>query len=77
MIFLNKILICIVASLLLIVTFPGFAYAYLDPGTGSYVLQILIATFFGALYAVKKYWHQIKAYLSRSTPTEHIKIKDE
>jgi hypothetical protein len=51
-------------GLLLIVAFPVYAYAYLDPGTGSYILQILIAAFFGALYAVKRYWYQVKSSLS-------------
>jgi hypothetical protein len=62
--YLHKTLLIIAVSLLLIITVPCFAYAYLDPGTGSYILQILIAAFFGTLYALKRYWHQIKFYLS-------------
>lgn len=36
------------------------AHAYLDPGTGSLVLQILLAMFAGIIYWVKIQWHNIK-----------------
>jgi hypothetical protein len=64
MLFSYKIMVGIILALSLIITFPGFAYAYLDPGTGSYILQILIAAFFGALFALKRYWHRVKLLLS-------------
>jgi hypothetical protein len=35
-------------------------YAYVDPGTGSYVLQLLLAAFFGLLFTVKIFWAKIK-----------------
>ncbi len=40
------------------------AHAYIDPGTGSYVLQLIIAGLLGAAFAVKIYWKRIKALLS-------------
>ncbi|MEX0616486.1 MAG: hypothetical protein WD231_01575 [Candidatus Woykebacteria bacterium] len=40
------------------------AHAYLDPGSGSYILQILIATGVGALFAVKTFWLQIKDFFT-------------
>ena len=36
------------------------AHAYLDPGTGSLVLQILLAMFAGIIYWVKIQWNNIK-----------------
>lgn len=42
------------------------AHAYLDPGTGSYVLQVLVAVFVGSFYAIKVYWIKIKAFFSKS-----------
>lgn len=42
------------------------AWAYVDPGTGSYVLQTLVAGALGAAFAVKTFWGSIKAWLSRS-----------
>jgi len=41
------------------------AYAYLDPGSGSYILQMLAAGMFALLYIVKLYWHRIKLFLKR------------
>ena len=36
------------------------AYAYLDPGTGSIIAQMIIGTLVGAGLAIKIYWHRIK-----------------
>ena len=40
--------------------FPLRAYSYIDPGTGSYIFQIVIAAFVALSFAVKVYWHKIK-----------------
>ena len=40
------------------------AYAYLDPGTGSIILQALIAFFAGAAAFVSLYWRKVKNYIS-------------
>jgi len=40
-------------------TFPQKAYAYLDPGTGSYIFQLVIASIIGGLFAVKLFWTKI------------------
>lgn len=42
--------------------FPIKSYAYLDPGTGSYFLQLAIAALLGGLYAIKLFWKKIKAF---------------
>jgi len=39
------------------------AHAYLDPGTGSYILQVLAAGVLGGLFAVKTFWRQITTFL--------------
>jgi hypothetical protein len=39
------------------------AYAYLDPGTGSYLLQILLASLLGAIFSIKIYWVKIKSFV--------------
>jgi nitrate/nitrite transporter NarK len=43
-------------------------YAYLDPGTGSFIFQILLAGFIGALFAVKLFWKRIGRLLKRIFP---------
>ena len=40
------------------------AHAYLDMGTGSYLLQVAIASFLGGVVMVKIYWKKIKEYLA-------------
>lgn len=34
----------------------------MDPGTGSYLFQLLMAGILGALFAIKMYWKSLKAY---------------
>lgn len=36
---------------------------YIDPGTGSIVLQAIIASVVGAAVAVKLFWHRILKFL--------------
>jgi len=42
--------------------FLGEAHAYVDPGTGSYVLQIVIAGLVAGLFAIKSFWLQIVTF---------------
>ncbi len=42
---------------------PQTAYAYIDPGTGSMILQILIAAFAAIGYTIKVYWGKIKVFI--------------
>ena len=39
---------------------PKYVHAYLDPGSGSYMIQILIATVAGFGYIIKANWAKIK-----------------
>jgi len=45
---------------------PVKAHAYLDPGTGSYIFQMLIAGFIATAFAVKMYWKKIKSFLNHT-----------
>lgn len=51
--------------LLLITTFSRPAFAYIDPGTGSLLLQGLLAVVVGALATVKLYWKAISNTVAR------------
>jgi hypothetical protein len=44
---------------------PSIAHAYLDPGTGSYVVQILIGTVLGGLFALGMLWRRVVASFKR------------
>ncbi|MCK4431043.1 MAG: hypothetical protein KAW19_07045 [Candidatus Aminicenantes bacterium] len=47
-----------------IMAFPKCIFAYIDPGSGSYIIQMMIAVFIGISFAVRVYWKKIKAFLS-------------
>jgi len=40
-------------------------HAYLDPGTGSIIIQGIIAAVLSITIAVKTYWLKIKAFFSK------------
>ncbi len=52
----------IVVLFLLIVFFSKNSYAYLDPGTGSYIFQLLIAGIIGGIFSLKIFWTKIKSF---------------
>lgn len=47
--------------LLVIAAHP--CHAYLDPGTGSMVAQIVAATVFGGLFFIKSFWKKTIRFL--------------
>ena len=55
----QKIIMYIFLGILYLI-FPRAIYGYLDPGTGSYILQIILAVFVGAAFTIKIYWAKIK-----------------
>lgn len=52
--------------ILLILLFPENAYAYLDPGSGSYFFQIILGVFLGGLISLKVFWKKVKSLVIRS-----------
>lgn len=40
--------------------------AYLDPGSGSYLLQILFASFFSLMLIIKTFWKKIAIFLKQT-----------
>ncbi len=42
--------------------FPRITYAYLDPGTGSYIIQIILAALVGVAFTIKIYWTKVKTF---------------
>jgi hypothetical protein len=56
-------------SLILIITlqftFSRNAFAYLDPGMGSFVFQSVVAIFIGGLFSIKIFWRKIKTFFAK------------
>ena len=48
----------------------GPRLAYLDPGSGSFILQALVATIAGAIVAINAYWTRIKRFLGLAEKSE-------
>ncbi|MBS1513325.1 MAG: hypothetical protein JST86_20985 [Bacteroidetes bacterium] len=39
-----------------------YTFLYLDPGSGSYVLQVIIAAILGGLMFFKNFWLKVKSF---------------
>lgn len=48
-------------------TYSGPSYAYLDPGTGSIILQSILASIAVALGVLRFYWQRFRAFFSSLT----------
>jgi hypothetical protein len=52
------------------------AFAYLDPGTGSILLQAVIGGVASGLFIVRMYWRKIKTLLGAGEAAEHSSTRD-
>lgn len=55
----------VIFSFLPLVFVAWSVHAYIDPGTGSLIIQFLIAGAVGGPFLVKIYWKKVKAFLSK------------
>ena len=53
--------ITLLSGLILLLSYQD-ANAYLDPATGSYIFQLLLAALLGAALAVKIFWSNVKYF---------------
>jgi hypothetical protein len=52
-------------------------HAYLDPGSGSFLIQLLIAALLGGLFLLKAYWGKITTFFKRVTNKQNTTEDDE
>jgi len=52
------------------------SHAYLDPGTGSILIQSLIAATAAAAIVIKTYWYRIKGFFSKSSVDDSTIVDD-
>lgn len=52
---------------LLILLAPQSAQAYLDPGTGSFIIQIVVGGGLGLVFLIKKYWSYFMGLLNKKS----------
>lgn len=64
----NKIVInsfiTIIGVVVVFLSSPKVAHAYLDFGSGSYLTQILLASLLGVGFIIKSSWRNIKKYIN-------------
>jgi hypothetical protein len=61
-----KLLVRFTALLVLgLLLLPVSGYSYIDPGTGSYIIQLLIAAFVGISLSIRIFWKKIKTLLPK------------
>jgi hypothetical protein len=65
----------IAAILLLISAAPLFAY--IDPGTGSYIIQMLIAGFLAAGFVIKTQWRRLAAFFKERSKVKETDANDQ
>ena|SRR3989338_4210328 len=62
-IFLHRVLESLfVVSIFYLLFMPQVSFAYLDPGTGSYIIQLLVAGAAGVIFTGKIFWLKITSF---------------
>ncbi|MCK1362821.1 hypothetical protein IVB28_28950 [Bradyrhizobium sp. 199] len=56
----------------LAVLMPTSAYAYLDPGSGAFAVQALLAGIAGGLIAIRAYGKRVMGFFRRSEPSPDV-----
>ena len=49
---------------------PELQLAYLDPGSGSFMIQALIAALAGVAVTLRAYWSRIRSFFGAEAPEE-------
>lgn len=62
--------------LLLLVLTTRTAHAYLDPASGSMILQVVIAAVAAVAITIKAFWHKIRGMFG-SSPSEKTAESDD
>jgi hypothetical protein len=60
----------------MLASFSTSAFAYLDPGTGSMILQGLIAGIAIAGFTIKTYWYRLRSLFGKSQPSSLLEEED-
>ena len=63
-------LTAVVGGLLILASATTPAFAYLDPGAGSMLLQGILAAAAGSVFALKQYWRRVVCLLRRNPRRE-------
>lgn len=56
-----------IAFALIFIASSRAAHAYIDPGTGSYLFQLAVASLAAAAFTLKVYWQRIRSFFGSSS----------
>ena len=62
---------------ILLFVFPRPVFAYLDPGTGSYLFQIFIASLLGGTFFMKNALGKVKNFFKSKEGDKNLKNGDD
>tara|TARA_B110000858_G_C17784155_1_gene466303 strand:+ start:59 stop:262 length:204 start_codon:yes stop_codon:yes gene_type:complete len=63
----------LIVSFTFIILFHNKAFAYLDPGTGSIILQALVGAIAAGASFCSIYWQKIKSFFSKKNKKDKTK----
>jgi hypothetical protein len=72
----RRLLSIMMLVVLLQVVFTPPAHAYLDPGTGSYIFQLLIAGAVGLAFVIKVFWGRIKGFFAKLFSRGEVQVEE-
>ncbi len=62
----RSVILLLVTMLFVTVGLSAHTLAYVDLGTGSYVLQMVVAGLFGMIFSVKSLWAKVRGFFPGS-----------
>jgi|TARA_Y100000294_G_scaffold177470_1_gene202953 hypothetical protein len=66
----------LIALIIIIFFYTNNAYAYLDPGTGSIILQAILGFIAAAIATLSIYWNKFKMFILKIFKKEKKSEKD-
>jgi hypothetical protein len=66
----GTVLTAVFGGLLILASATTPAFAYLDPGAGSMLLQGMLAVVAGSVIALKQHWYRVASLLKRKSPRD-------
>lgn len=73
---LNFIKTALPIILFYILIIPREASAYLDAGTGSYIIQMILAAFAGSLFFIKSFWFKLISFVKKKSIKQEETIQN-
>ena len=67
---LNSIVLIVLMLISIVLLSHKNAYAYIDPGAGSMIVQVVIGVIAGSAMAIKIFWKKIKRFFLRFRKTK-------